>query len=58
MEDLRFEIEEVKMNDNIMVEILPPVAGFYESGLLKWEYITQVEGGSYASQLAALMDIK
>ena len=26
--------------------------------LSKWEYITQVEGGSYASKLAALMDIK
>ena len=26
--------------------------------LSKWEYITQVEGGSYASLRAALMDIK
>jgi hypothetical protein len=26
--------------------------------LSKWEYITQVEGGYYASLLTALMDIK
>ena len=26
--------------------------------LSKWEYITQTEGGFYASKLAALMDIK
>ena len=26
--------------------------------LSKWEYITQVEGGSYASLRAAIMDIK
>jgi hypothetical protein len=26
--------------------------------LSKWEYITQAEGGSYASKLAALRDIK
>jgi hypothetical protein len=35
IEDLRFEIEEVTMNNNIMVEILPPVAVFYEIGLLE-----------------------